>query len=184
MSMADTSAAPSATPRVQNFIKPGMHTQKRRARHLYYVLVLGLPEGVFRPDEFFRGDDRFNRLRTAAHIGAHHRDDRALPLTTYATAALATSKGPLQFVNAPTQPHPPIAKPLLTLPHQRCLAHSLDHLVGAGKKRWRHREAERLRGLEIDYQVVFGRRLHRQVARLLALEDAVNVTCRATVWLD
>jgi hypothetical protein len=24
-----------------------------RARHLYYVIVLGLPEGVFRPGEFF-----------------------------------------------------------------------------------------------------------------------------------
>ena len=32
----------------------------------------------------------------------------------------------------------------------------LDHLVGAGKERWRHREAERLGGLEVDYQLLVG----------------------------
>ena len=36
-------------------------------------------------------------------------------------------------------------------------------------------EAERLRGLEVDHQLELGRRLHRQVARLLALEDAVDI---------
>ena len=36
-------------------------------------------------------------------------------------------------------------------------------------------EAEGLGGLEIDRQLVLGRRLHRQIGRLLALEDAVDV---------
>ena len=39
----------------------------------------------------------------------------------------------------------------------------------------RHREAERLGGLEVDDQLVLGRRLDRQIGGLLALEDAVNV---------
>src|SRR5262245_17364512 len=54
----------------------------------------------------------------------------------------------------------------------------LDHLVGAGEQRWRHSDAERLRGLEIDCQLVLGRRLYRQVGWLLALENAIDVRCR------
>src|SRR5215216_617764 len=65
--------------------------------------------------------------------------------------------------------------------HDRCrsLAPLFDHLVGAGEHGCRHIEAERFRGLEIDDQFVLGRRLHRQVGRLLALEDAVDVSSRA-----
>jgi hypothetical protein len=55
-----------------------------------------------------------------------------------------------------------------------------DHLVGAGEKRQWHFEAERLRCLEVDHRVELGRLLHRQVGRLLALEDAIDVTgCQA-----
>ena len=45
-------------------------------------------------------------------------------------------------------------------------------------------EAERLGGLEIDDQFVLGRRLHRQVGRLLALEDAIDVAGGAPVLVD
>src|SRR3974390_2265351 len=63
-------------------------------------------------------------------------------------------------------------------------AFSLDHLVGAGEHRIRPSQANRLRSLEIDHQFVFGRRLHRQVDRLLALENAVNVTGRVPIGVD
>jgi hypothetical protein len=36
---------------------------------------------------------------------------------------------------------------------------------------------------EIDRQLVFDRRLHRQVGRLLALEDAIDVTGRSTILI-
>src|ERR1700747_1292283 len=55
------------------------------------------------------------------------------------------------------------------------LAHSFDHLIGAGEQRRRNFEAERLRALEIDHELVFCRRLHRQLGRLLAFENAIHI---------
>ena len=53
-----------------------------------------------------------------------------------------------------------------------------DQLVGAREHRLRHIEAERLGGLEVEHRLVPGRRLHRQVGRLLPLEDAVEPAAR------
>jgi len=44
--------------------------------------------------------------------------------------------------------------------------------------------AERFRGLEVDDQLVLGRRLHRQVGGLLALEDAIDIAGGAPEWVD
>src|SRR5260221_6775415 len=51
----------------------------------------------------------------------------------------------------------------------------LDHLIGAGEDGGRHREAERLRGLEVDNEFELGRLHDRQVSRLGALEDPSGV---------
>src|SRR5262249_61036913 len=58
---------------------------------------------------------------------------------------------------------------------------SFDLLVCARKQRRRDFNAERLGGLEIYDELVFGRRLHRQIGGPLALENAVDVTGRPTV---
>ena len=44
-------------------------------------------------------------------------------------------------------------------------------LVVAGKHGLRNNKPERLGGLEVDPQLVLGRRLHRLVGRLFSLED-------------
>ena len=38
-----------------------------------------------------------------------------------------------------------------------CTAVLFDHLVGAGKQRWRHSEAERVGGLQVNHQLEVGR---------------------------
>src|SRR5262249_18451076 len=61
------------------------------------------------------------------------------------------------------------------LMHRSKTASLFDHLVGAGEHRGRQIKAKRLGGLEVDRQLVLGRRLHRKVGRLGALEDLTGV---------
>ena len=59
-----------------------------------------------------------------------------------------------------------------------------DYLVGAGEQRRRDFKTERLRGFKVDHKLVLGRRLHRQVCWLLALEDAIDISGGAAVLVD
>ena len=49
---------------------------------------------------------------------------------------------------------------------------------------WRQGEAEHLGGLEVDHQFVLGWHLHRQVGRLFAFEDAIDIARRASELID
>src|SRR5258708_7074833 len=55
-----------------------------------------------------------------------------------------------------------------------------DHLVGAPQKHGRHVEADRLGGLQVDDKLELGRKLSRQVVRLRAAQDAVDIVRGAT----
>jgi len=50
-----------------------------------------------------------------------------------------------------------------------------DHLVGPGEQRVRHVEAKRLRGFEVNDQLILGRGLYRHVGRLFTLKDAIDI---------
>jgi hypothetical protein len=54
----------------------------------------------------------------------------------------------------------------------------LPTLRGKAGERQRDIESERFGGLEIDNEVVLGRRLDRQVARFCPFEKAIDVACR------
>src|SRR5262245_58024054 len=59
-----------------------------------------------------------------------------------------------------------------------------DHLIGACEQAIRYGEAERLRRLEIDHQLVLGRRLYRKVGRFVPPEDAIDVAGRTAVLVE
>ena len=59
-------------------------------------------------------------------------------------------------------------------------ARLFDHLVGAGEHGRRNVDTQRLRGLEVDEDVEFRRQRHRQLGRLLTLDDTADV---AGTWV-
>jgi hypothetical protein len=67
---------------------------------------------------------------------------------------------------------------------QQNVQNLLDHLVGCREKRRRHLKADRLGSLQVDHQLVFGRRLHREIGGLLTLEDAIDISRRAAVLVE
>src|SRR2546429_7495075 len=61
------------------------------------------------------------------------------------------------------------------------LAHSFNHLIGAGKKGLRDGKAERLAGPEIDDEFKLDRQFDRKIGRLRAPENLVHVFGSATI---
>jgi hypothetical protein len=68
-----------------------------------------------------------------------------------------------------------VHKPMSALPPKADMCVSFDHFVSAGEYGRRHSEAKRLGRFQIEHQLGLGRRLHRKVGGLLALEDAVDI---------
>ena len=56
----------------------------------------------------------------------------------------------------------------------------LDHLIGAQQNRWGYRKTERRGGLAVHGHLKFCRKLHRKIARLLAAQDAIDISGGAT----
>jgi hypothetical protein len=60
----------------------------------------------------------------------------------------------------------------------------LNDLISPREERGGHIEPEGLRGLQVDHQLVAGRRLHREVGGLRPLQDAVHVFGCLSVLVD
>jgi hypothetical protein len=58
------------------------------------------------------------------------------------------------------------------------------HLVGACDHGCQNLEAESLRSLEIDHQLILDGRLYWKIGWFLALEDAVDIMGRLSVLVD
>src|SRR5262249_35239284 len=50
-----------------------------------------------------------------------------------------------------------------------------DHLIGAQHYGWGYHKAKRAGGLEIQDHLELGRKLHREITRLLAAQNAINI---------
>ena len=59
-------------------------------------------------------------------------------------------------------------------------APSLDHLVGAQQNRWGYGKTERLGGLAVHDHLKFCWKLHREIVRLLAAQNAIDINRGAT----
>src|SRR5262245_53242657 len=59
-----------------------------------------------------------------------------------------------------------------------------DQIVSASEERLRNGESECLGSLEIDSKLIFGRRLHWQISRLLALQDPISIGRRTPMLID
>src|SRR4030095_603751 len=59
-----------------------------------------------------------------------------------------------------------------------------DHLAGAERQSWRDVQSDHIGGLEGDYQLVFGRCLTREFARLLAPQNAIGIGCSPSPLID
>src|SRR6516225_9992832 len=77
-----------------------------------------------------------------------------------------------------------LSRVMSALCQKRTLATLFDQLVGAAEQRCRHIDAESLCGLEVDHQFVLGWRLYGEIGRLLAFEDAIDVSRGAAVLVD
>src|SRR5215831_5151119 len=68
--------------------------------------------------------------------------------------------------------------------HQLCLAHSLDHLVGAGEQHRWDVEVKRARRLQIEDKFELGRLQDRKLCGLRALKDAAGVDADLTEHVE
>jgi hypothetical protein len=71
-------------------------------------------------------------------------------------------------------------------PQETCGRSTLfDHLIGAHDQAWRHGQAQRFRGLEINHQLDSFRLLSNwQVGRLSPFQDAAGVASDLTIAID
>src|SRR5215813_7819882 len=130
-----------------------------------------------------RPKPRRNRINTIAKVNKTVPAKTPIIPVILITRPIMISLFAITDLSLSPRKSPFATKPRFSAPARRRAA-SLDHLVGAGEQCRRHVEAERHGRLEVDHKLILGWRLHREVAWLLALKDAVDVACGAPVLID
>src|SRR5262249_30766758 len=116
-----------------------------------------------------------------------HKQTCAAQNVMSALPPIATAKADAGKRSCPLYPQKQtcaVHKRMSALGQKRTFCDSLDQFVGALLELKRNVEPERLGGLEIDHQFEFDRGLDGKLARLLALEDAIDIACRAPIRIE
>src|SRR5215471_967536 len=130
-----------------------------------------------------RPKPRRNRINTIAKVNKTVPAKTPIIPVILITRPIMISLFAITDLSLSPRKSPFATKPRFSAPARRG-AVSLDRLVGAGDQCRRHFKAECPGRLQVDNEFVLGRRLHREVGGLLALEDAVDVLSSAAVLVD
>src|SRR6202048_3502687 len=119
-------------------------------------------------------------LCITANLTADDRDGSLASKAAEAVRPCTSATPPKAEVNSTPWPSPLCATTGL-VHRSKPRTDLLNDLISPRKQRGRHIEPEGLRGFQVNHQLVFGRRLDREVGGLLALEDAIDVAGRPPV---
>jgi hypothetical protein len=123
-------------------------------------------------------------LPPKADMAPHYRDVRFVPIADSCTAATTMARFAC-ICRAPAariDPFPPGARRWALGAHKgnAAKAYLFDYLAGALLEEQRHVKAKRFSSFEVDHEVELDGRLHGQFAGLCALENAIDIICRAS----
>src|SRR5262249_17025044 len=103
-----------------------------------------------------------------------------IPYPVLARSIFFTHFGKPRLLPVRLQPPPGTPRPPRRSGRASARAALLDHLISAQQNRQWHLKTERGGGLSVHDHLELGRKLHREIARLLAAQNAIDIGGGAT----